>query len=78
MLGNISEVFTAGSAICFDYPASEGSQETVRNEKLAKAAKEEMKAKYSYPEQALLVYHNCLKRGMSGEEAVEISGLKLQ
>ena len=78
MLGNISEVFTAGSAICFDYPASEGSQETVRNEKLAKAAKEEMKAKYSYPEQALLVYHNYLKRGMSEEEAVEISGLKLQ
>ncbi|MGN0403112.1 MAG: class I SAM-dependent methyltransferase [Acetatifactor sp.] len=50
MLGNISEVFAVGSTISFDYPASEGSDETVRNEKLAKAAKEEMKAKYSYAE----------------------------
>ena len=27
-------------------------------------------------EQALLVYHNCLKRGMSEEEAIAISGVK--
>ena len=27
-------------------------------------------------EQALLVYHKCLKRGMSEEEAIEISGVK--
>ena len=50
MIGNISEVFTAGSAICFDYPALESSEETSRNEELAKAANEEMKAKYSYAE----------------------------
>lgn len=50
MIGDISEVFAVGSAICFDYPVLEGSEETIRNEELAKAANEEMKAKYSYPE----------------------------
>lgn len=50
MLGNISEIFAIGSAICFDYPASDGSDETSKNEELAKAANEEMKAKYSYAE----------------------------
>lgn len=50
MIGNISEVFAAGSAICFDYPASESSEEASKNEQLAKAANEEMKAKYSCTE----------------------------
>lgn len=50
MIGDIASVFAKGSVICFDYPALEGSEETARNEELAKAANEEMKAKYYYAE----------------------------
>lgn len=58
LLGNISEIFATGSAICFDYPAAEGSDETLKNEELAKAANEEMKAKYSFAElESMLATH---------------------
>lgn len=50
LLGNISNVFCPGSAICFDYPSIGGSVPTKKNESLAKEAGEEMKAKYTYAE----------------------------
>ncbi len=46
----ISSIACEGSFICFDYPLSEGGMESRRNEELAQAAGEEMKAKYTYDE----------------------------
>ena len=51
----ISSISCEGSSICFDYPLSEGGAESRRNQELAAAAGEPMKAKYAYDElEALL------------------------
>lgn len=50
MLKSISDIITEGSSIIFDYQTITESLETLKNEKLAKEANEEMKAKYSYEE----------------------------
>ena len=46
-LRSISDLWSDGSAICFDYQTMDGSGETRRNEQLAGAAGESMKAKYT-------------------------------
>lgn len=48
LLVQISEMIPKGSAICMDYPCN--GMESAKNKELAKAAKEEMKAKYTYEE----------------------------
>lgn len=47
MLRSISDLWSDGSAICFDYQTADGAGETRRNEQLAGAAGESMKAKYT-------------------------------
>lgn len=47
LLRSISGLWPDGSAICFDYQTTDGSDETRRNEQLAGAAGESMKAKYT-------------------------------
>lgn len=47
LLRSISDLWSDGSAICFDYQTTDGSGETCRNEQLAGAAGESMKAKYT-------------------------------
>ena len=47
LLRSISDLWSDGSAICFDYQTTDGSGETRRNEQLAGAAGESMKAKYT-------------------------------
>ncbi len=43
LLRSISDLWSDGSAICFDYQTPDGSGETRRNEQLAGAAGESMK-----------------------------------
>lgn len=50
LIEGISDIMSAGSAICFDYPSCYESEETMKNEKLANGAGEEMKAKYTVKE----------------------------
>lgn len=50
LLRSISDLWSDGSAICFDYQTPDGSGETRRNEQLAGAAGESMKAKYTAAE----------------------------
>mgnify|MGYP002459971092 CR=1 FL=1 len=50
LLRSISDLWSDGSAICFDYQTMDGSGETRRNEQLAGAAGEGMKAKYTAAE----------------------------
>ena len=50
LLRSISDLWSEGSAICFDYQTPDGSGETRRNEQLAGAAGESMKAKYTAAE----------------------------
>ena len=50
LLRSISDLWSDGSAICFDYQTPDGSGETRRNEQLAGAAEESMKAKYTAAE----------------------------
>lgn len=50
MIEQISSIICEGSSILFDYQTNEESKETLINENLARAAKEEMKAKYTYHE----------------------------
>lgn len=50
LIQNLSTILCDGSSIVFDYPTYNESEETKRNEKLAKQANEEMKAKYTYKE----------------------------
>lgn len=47
LLRSISDLWSDGSAICFDYQTTDGSGETRRNEQLAGAAGESMRAKYT-------------------------------
>ncbi len=47
LLRSISDLWSDGSAICFDYQTTDGSGETRRNEQLAGVAGESMKAKYT-------------------------------
>ena len=55
LIGGISGLWREGSALCFDYPLSEGGAESERNRALAAAAGEGMKARYTYDElEALL------------------------
>lgn len=50
LLMNINEVMASGSVICFDYPSTDESNETRKNQMLACGAGEQMKALYSYEE----------------------------
>ena len=50
LIKDVSDIVSAGSAICFDYPSTCESEETRKNEKLAGKAGEEMKAKYTAQE----------------------------
>lgn len=50
LIGGISSLWSEGSSLCFDYPLSEDGTESGRNRKLAAAAGERMKAKYTYEE----------------------------
>ena len=55
LLGNISELMSDGSLLCFDYPCTEESRETKTNRALASAAGEQMQALYAEQEiQSLL------------------------
>lgn len=55
LLGGISAIWNEGSAVCFDFPLSEGGMESRRNQELAAAAGEQMKAQYTCAElEALL------------------------
>ncbi|MBQ6256336.1 MAG: class I SAM-dependent methyltransferase [Clostridia bacterium] len=47
LLNGIGEIFSEGSALCFDYPLKEGSAETRANRELARGAGERMKARYT-------------------------------
>lgn len=49
-LERIAPLWSAGSALCFDYPVIEEGTESAKNRELAAAAGEEMKAKYSCEE----------------------------
>ena len=61
MIKYISNIICDGSSIVFDYPTYVRGEEARINEELAKGAKEEMKAKYSYHEmEKLLQEHNIL------------------
>ena len=50
LIYGVSEIMAIDSAICFDYPAVDESIETRKNQMLAAAAGEHMKARYSYEE----------------------------
>lgn len=50
LISGIADIWKEGSAICFDYPFKDGSNQVNKNEQLAGAAGEQMKAKYSYEE----------------------------
>ena len=50
LLSNISAIWSEGSSICFDYPLAEDGPESKRNQELAAAAGERMKARYTYTE----------------------------
>lgn len=55
LLLEISEIMCNGSAICFDYPSTDGGKETKTNRALAQEAGEPMKAEYSYSEMEKLL-----------------------
>ena len=55
LLLKYNEIITPGSAICFDYPMTDGSKETETNKALARGAGEEMKASYTYAELEILL-----------------------
>ena len=46
LLLTLGGLLCEGSALCFDYPSTEGSRETRTNQALAHGAVEEMKARY--------------------------------
>ena len=48
MIKKISIIIPYGSTLVFDYPSISNSEQTIKQEELAKEAQEEMKAKYSY------------------------------
>ena len=50
LLACIGELWSEGSSICFDYPVMDEGKENITNRELAKAAGEEMQAKYTYEE----------------------------
>jgi len=50
LLNSISEIICKGSAICFDYPSTDGGKEARTNQALAQEAGEPMKANYTYSE----------------------------
>ncbi len=50
LLQNISDLWSEGSSICFDYPIYEEGIESVKNQEMARAANEQMQSKYSYEE----------------------------
>ena len=50
LLRQISSIWSDGSSICFDYPVFSQGAECRKNRELAKAANEDMEAKYSYGE----------------------------
>lgn len=50
LVKKISSIFAFGSAICLDYPAAAGGNESEKNRQLANAAGEPMQAKYTYHE----------------------------
>lgn len=55
LLTAAGHIMPAGSAICFDYPAVNESEETKVNQTLAQGAGEPMKASYSYREMKSLL-----------------------
>lgn len=55
---NISDCMSVGSAICLDFPCYMESEETKKNENLAKEAGESMKAKYSIKEMEEILSEN--------------------
>ena len=58
LLQNINEIMAEESVICFDYPSTDESHETKKNQMLASGAGEQMKALYSHSEIELLL-HKC-------------------
>ena len=69
----IATIACEGSSICFDYPLSEGGTESQRNRKLAAAAGEPMKAKYTYDELEVLLSDAgfLIYEHMNADEATE-------
>ena len=67
LLLNIHEIMAAESVICFDYPSTDESRETKKNQILASGAGEQMKAVYSYPEMKALL----AKRGFDLSEHLD-------
>lgn len=61
MIKEISNIICEGSSILFDFQTVEKSKETLINEKLAKAAGEEMKSKYTYEDIENILTENGLK-----------------
>lgn len=55
LLNHIGVLWSEGSTICFDYPVYEEGAESIKNQELAKAAKEQMQSKYSYEEMEKLL-----------------------
>ena len=51
----LGSIMCEGSAICFDYPSLDDSRETLMNQALARAAEEQMKARYSPEEMEVLL-----------------------
>lgn len=58
LLNKISKIIPENSAICLDFPLENTGTESEKNRKLAKAANEQMKAKYSYEEMEKLLVAN--------------------
>ena len=73
LVAGISSVSCEGSAICFDYPTSEGGRESAVTRELAAAAGESMKALYSHGEmESLLSGEGFLISGhLNADEATE-------
>lgn len=55
---NVNDIMAEKSVICFDYPSTDESNVTKKNQMLASGAGEQMKAMYSYSEMKLLL-QNC-------------------
>lgn len=55
LLMNVNEIMAEESIICFDYPSTDESSETKKNQMLASEAGEKMKAVYSYSEMKSLL-----------------------
>lgn len=58
MIQLLSKTLIRGSQIVFDYPTVDESEETIRNEALAQAANEKMKAKYHQQEMKKILQEN--------------------